>query len=230
MAKTNKPKKKRWYSYLADAYRVSKKTYPWTGWAVWGTLLGILALFIILAIITSSWFFYIFVGVVLATTLAMLVLLQLVKSASYKQIDGMPGAASAVLGNIKRGWNITEEPVRFNPRSQDMVFRAIGRPGIVLIGDGSPTQVNKLIDEERRAIKRVAPSAPVQVITVGNSEGQVKLSQLEKAMRRLPKKISNQEVAAVAQRLRAIPTNALPIPKGIDPMNARPNRKAMRGR
>ena len=65
---------------------------------------------------------------------------------------------------------------------------------------------------------------------VGNDEGQVKLERLEREMRRLKKQITAQEVAALSNRLDAIRTNNLPIPKGIDPLNARPNRRAMRGK
>ncbi|MGO1637077.1 MAG: DUF4191 family protein [Ancrocorticia populi] len=42
--------------------------------------------------------------------------------------------------------------------------------------------------------------------------------------------MTSQEVAALSYRLEALNKNALPIPKGIDPYNARPNRRAMRGK
>ena len=129
-----------------------------------------------------------------------------------------------------RGWNVKPEPVRFNARTQDMVYRALGRPGVVIVSEGPKGRVRSLIEEERKAIKRVAPSAPTHVIMVGNDEGQVKLERLEREMRRLKKQITAQEVAALSNRLDAIRTNNLPIPKGIDPLNARPNRRAMRGK
>lgn len=230
MAKKNKPKKKRWWSYLADAYKVAKRSYSWTPWALLGAFaVGIL--FGVIGILRARlWIIWAIFGLIMGVTLALLVLVQLVKRASYAQIDGMPGAVGAVLGNIKRGWVIEEEPVRFNVRTQDMLYRAIGRPGVVLISEGPAQRVNKLINDERRAIKRVAPSAPVEVVKVGNEEGQVPLIKLERHLRKLPKQISNQEVAAVSARMRAIPTNSLPIPKGIDPMNPRPDRRALRGR
>ncbi|MCI7304693.1 MULTISPECIES: DUF4191 domain-containing protein [Trueperella] len=230
MSKKNKPKKKRWWSYLADAYRVSKKTYPWTAWALLagfaiGLVLGLLG-----AIGTKLWWVWIPLAIFMGVVFALLVLTQLVRRASYAQIDGMPGASAAVLGQIKRGWVIEQEPVRFNARTQDMLFRAIGRPGIVLISEGPADRVDRLIQDERKAIKRVAPSVPVDVIKVGNGEGQVPISKLERRLKKLPKRISHQEVAAVTARMKAIQTNALPIPKGIDPFNARPDRRAMRGR
>ncbi len=228
--KAKKPKKKRWYSYLGDAYRISKKSYSWTPWAVWGSLVGGILLGLLVAFLTKSWIIWPIFGLLIGMTLSLFVLVQLVKRASYSQIDGMPGAAAAVLGQIKRGWVINQEPTRFNARTQDMLFRVIGRPGIVLVAEGHPGRAQKLIDEERRAIKRVAPSAPIEVIKVGNEEGQVPLLKLQKTLKKLPKKISNEEVAAVAARLDAIKQNNLPIPKGVDPFKARPDRRAMRGR
>ena len=169
-------------------------------------------------------------AVLFAFILPMITLTRMVRTASYKQIDGMPGAVSAVLDRIRRGWTVQAEPVRFNARSQDMVFRAIGRPGIVLITEGPTPRVERLVAEERRAIKRVAPNAPVHVINVGNDEGQTRLIDLNKAMRRLPRGITSQEVAALARRLEALSQKSLPIPKGIDPYKARPDRRAMRGK
>ena len=228
--KKNKPKKKRWYSYLGDAYRVSKQTYPWAPWALLGGMLAGVLIGVIGGIATGQWIIWVLIGIMLGVTLALLVLVQMVKRASFAQIDGMPGAVGAVLANIKRGWVIEQEPVRFNVRSQDMIYRAIGRPGIVLIAEGPSERVNRLIADERKAIKRVAPSAPVQVVKAGNGEDQITLMKLEKHIKRLPKVMSHDEVAAVSARMKAIPTNTLPIPKGIDPLNARPDRRAMRGR
>lgn len=228
--KAHKPKKKRWYSYLREAYQVSKKTYSWTPWAIWGSLLGMILIGVILAALTKNWILWIIFGVLFGVTLSMLVLVQLVKRASYAQIDGMPGATAAVIGQIKRGWTISQEPVRFNARTQDMIFRIVGRPGIVLLADGHPGRVQKLIDEERRSLKRIAPSVPIEVIKVGNGEGQVPLIKLQNKLARLSKKLSNQEVAAVATRLQSVNQNTVPIPKGVDPFKARPDRRAMRGK
>ena len=155
--------------------------------------------------------------------------MRLVRRASYGQIDGMPGAVSAVLDNIGRGWNVTTEPVRFNARTQDLLFRAVGRAGIVLITEGPTQRVRNLVAEEKRALKRVAPNTPIHVINVGNDDDQTKLMALEKEMRKFPKAITNQEVAALSNRLDALNSKALPIPKGIDPAKARANRRALRG-
>ena len=214
------PKKQRWYKVLGEAYRVAKRTYPWARWALLGAAAAGAAIGVVPAIATGRWITWGIFAVLFAFILPMITLTRMVRTASYKQIDGMPGAVSAVLDRIRRGWTVQAEPVRFNARSQDMVFRAIGRPGIVLITEGPTPRVERLVAED----------APVHVINVGNDEGQTRLIDLNKAMRRLPRGITSQEVAALARRLEALSQKSLPIPKGIDPYKARPDRRAMRGK
>ncbi|USR80092.1 DUF4191 domain-containing protein [Arcanobacterium pinnipediorum] len=229
-AKVKKAKKKRWYSYLHEAYGISKETYSWTPFAVFGPLLGGIALGVVIAMLTGRWILWPILFTLLAVTLSLYILVELVKRASYAKIEGIPGAAAAVLGQIKRGWIILQEPVRFNARTQDMVFRAIGRPGVVLITDGDQARSAKLANEERHSLRRIIPNVPVHIISAGNGSDQVPLRKLQRAMRKLPKQITNQEVQAVFNRLDAVKTNPIGIPKGIDPYKARPDRRGMRGR
>ncbi|MCI7551654.1 MAG: DUF4191 domain-containing protein [Actinomycetaceae bacterium] len=228
-AKNTKPKKRRWYKTFFDAYKVAQRTYPWIGWAMLALFVGTIAIGVVVSILTTNWVMWLIFFIMLALLGPLILLTQLVKNASYQQIDGMPGASGAVLNQLKRGWVVAQEPVRFNARSQEMVFRVIGRPGVVLIGEGSRAQVNKMFNDERKAIKRIVPSAPVQTVHVGHEEGQVPLKKLQRTIAKLPKKISNAEVAALTARFDRVNTNSLPIPKGIDPNNIRANRRAMRG-
>jgi len=46
----------------------------------------------------------------------------------------------------------------------------------------------------------------------------------------LKKTLTTAEVGQVAKRLQALGSTKMPIPKGVDPMKARPDRKGMRGR
>ena len=111
-----------------------------------------------------------------------------------------------------------------------MVFRMVGRPGIVLISEGPATRVGRLLKDEERRVTRVVPNVPVHLLQTGRDEGQIPLTKLQSKVRRLPRKLTPAEVLTVSNRLRSLSTNKLPIPKGIDPLRARPNRKAARGR
>lgn len=129
---------------------------------------------------------------------------------------------------LRRGWILKEEPVAVNPRSKDLVFMGIGRAGVVLVTEGPTARVRSLVDAERRRMGRVLPNVPIHVIHSGNDEGQTKLAEVGKAMKKLPKSITKLEISAVDKRLSTLGSAKLPIPKGIDPNRARPNRKQMR--
>ena len=72
-------------------------------------------------------------------------------------------------------------------------------------------------------------NVPIHVIKSGNGEGQVPLNKLTKQLRGLDNKLTKQEVQVVHRRMNTL-QNRLPIPKGVDPTRARPDRKSMRGR
>ena len=79
-------------------------------------------------------------------------------------------------------------------------------------------------------MQRFLPNVPIQVVATGHGEGQVELHDLAKTMRRMKKTLTKQEVQAVDKRLASLGASRMPIPKGVDPYRARPDRKAMRGR
>jgi hypothetical protein len=112
----------------------------------------------------------------------------------------------------------------------DMVFRAVGRPGVVLIGDGRTGRLKAMMKKERQKIARFAPGVPVTELTVGREDGEVPLPKLVKKMRRLKPVLTKAALAEVNRRMQTIGGLKLPVPKGIDPMRARPDRRALRGR
>ena len=58
---------------------------------------------------------------------------------------GQPGAVGAVLKNgLRRSWTGSERPINISPRTQDAVYRAVGRGGIVLIGEGPRSRTQRL--------------------------------------------------------------------------------------
>lgn len=228
--KAPREKKRRWYHNLLDAYRITHRTYSWIGWLLAGVAVVAIALGVLMAaLLHGGWVIWTITGIMLALLLDMTILSLLVRRAMYTQIEGTVGSVYAVLGQIKRGWIVSEQPVAVT-REQDLVWRLVGRPGVVLISEGAPSHVHDLLGQERRKVTRVAQNVPVHLIQVGNAEGQVPLAQLERSLRRLKKVLTREEVPAVAQRLNALRSTGAPIPKGIDPMRARPNRRALRGR
>ena len=101
-----------------------------------------------------------------------------------------------------------------------MVHRSVGRPGIVLVGEGGPG-VRSLLTEERKKTERFAPGVPITEIILGDDEGQVKLRKLQKHLRKMPKKLAAAQMNQVRSRLKAVGGLAMPIPKGPMPKNVK---------
>ena len=113
-------------------------------------------------------------------------------------------------------------PVAVSPRTQDAVYRAVGKPGVVLIGEGPRSRTKRMLDDEQRNVKRIVPNVPVHIIHVGPDADSVPLEKLPKSITRIKKAISKAEVYAVSNRLNSLSkSGSLPIPKGIDPTKAR---------
>lgn len=228
--KTPAAPKRHWWQNLADAYKICKRTYPWITWAMLALALVPLAAFIAIGIATGHWVMYTIIGIMLGMLLPTFLLTIFTRKAAYSQIEGMPGGTAAVIDQLGRGWNYSTEPVRYS-RNQDFVWRVIGRPGVVIIAEGPKSRVSKLVNQERLSVQRSAgKEVPIRVFYVGDGEnGTVKLPELEKQLKKLPKSITNEEVAALTSRLDRMRGTNLPIPKGIDPNKVRPSRRAMRG-
>lgn len=223
-----------YFQNLKDSYTISRRTYPWIGWALIGVLVVLVVLSVLLAAAThqAAWY-WVLMGVLLAGMLDMILLSWTVRRASYTQIEGMPGAAKAVLDQQGRGWFVEPEPAAVNPKTQDVVWRLVGRPGIVLVAEGPTGRTQRLVQDESKKIKRILSTVPLHVVNVGTGEGQTRLIDLNKTLRQLPTKptkLTDAEIAQVSKRLSSLGAKALPIPKGVDPMRARPDRRAMRGR
>jgi hypothetical protein len=137
--------------------------------------------------------------------------------AAFGQMEGQPGAAAAVLDNVGRGWTVT--PAVAMNRSQDLVHRAVGRAGIVLVGEGNPNRVKALLAAEKKRMARVVYDAPVTDIVVGTREGEVPLKKIRATLLKLPRVLPGPKVTEVNDRLRALGDlmSNMPIPKGPVP-------------
>jgi hypothetical protein len=224
------PKKTRWYKQLWAAYQMAREFDRSVTWWLIGSFVGVLALGAVLGVLTHNVLYFTLLAIPFAALAAMYLLARRAETAAYARIEGQPGAALAALGTIRRGWTFAEQPVAIDPRTTDMVFRGIGRPGIVLVGEGPLHRVGRLLEAERKRTARVLPSVPITLLQVGNDEGQVALRKLPRTVQKLKPKLTKAEVGEVGKRLTALGTAKLPIPKGVDPLKARPDRRGLRGR
>jgi hypothetical protein len=228
--KAKKPKKQRWYHQVWAAYKMTREQDPSVTWVLLGIFVGVLLVGVAIGLATDHPIYAAFVSLPIALLATMFMLTRRAERAAYTRIKGQPGAARAALGTVRGGWTFEAEPVAINPRTQDFVFRGVGRPGIVLVSEGPAHRVARLLEDERRKTARVLPNVPFHLIQMGDEEGQVELTKLGRKVSKLKPKLTKPEVAEVAKRLKALGGQRLPVPKGIDPFKARPDRKGMRGR
>jgi len=228
--KPAKVRKTRWYHQVWQAYQMTRQHDPAVTWIVLAVFVGVLALGLVIGLLVHQWVYVLLLSIPFAVLGAMFVLARRAETAAYTQIEGQPGAARAALGTIRRGWTFPDEPVAVDPRTQDLVFRGVGRAGIVLVGEGPAPRIGRLLEAERKRTARVVSGAPITLIQVGDGEGQVSLRKLPRAVQKLRPQLTKAEVAEVSKRLTALGGVRLPVPKGIDPMRARPDRKGIRGR
>ena len=140
------------------------------------------------------------------------------QAAQFSAIEGQPGAAAAVLQNMRGNWTVT--PGIAGNRNMDIVHRAVGRPGVILIGEGSPNRLASLLAAEKKRVARVAYEVPIYEFVIGDGEGQVPISKLQRKIMRLPRQLKPPAVSDVNHRLKALqPT--LQAPKGPIPRNVR---------
>jgi len=124
--------------------------------------------------------------------------------------------------SLRRAWQASEMPITVSPKTQDAVYRAVGKPGVVIIGEGPASRTRRMMEDERRNVSRIVPNVPVHFLHVGPDADSVKLENLARTLNKLKKSLTKAEVFAVNNRLTSLSkSNPLPIPKGIDPLKAR---------
>ncbi|MCT9930057.1 DUF4191 domain-containing protein [Planotetraspora sp. A-T 1434] len=184
---------------------------------VYGSALGTLAVFVVVGVI-FGWSWIVF-GVFAALLVGMLVFSRLAQRAQYSMLDGQPGATYAILQGLRGTWHVEDKPVAVN-RDQDLVFRIVGYPGVILISEGPSSRVQRMLVAEKKRVQRVAVDVPVYDIQCGDGEGQIPLAKLQRHLMKLPRNLKKPAVSEVNNRMRAL-TPAVPLPKGPLPRGAR---------
>ena len=157
-------------------------------------------------------------GLLFGLTVAMILFGRYAQSAQYKTVEGQPGAAAAIMQSMRGGWTVT--PAVSANRSMDVVHRAVGKPGVVLVGEGSPNRLPSLLAAEKKRVSRVAFDVPIYDLQVGDEEGQIPIRKLQRKLMRLPRNLKGPAVADLSYRLKALP-QSLQAPKGPMPRTGR---------
>ena len=196
------------------AFTMTRKADPKMLPLVLGVLVLTIAVFVLLGILVNQLIVLGILGFLFALLAAAAMFGRRVQRTAFGQVEGQLGAAAAVLSNLRGNWRVT--PAVGFTKEQDLVHRVIGRPGIVLVAEGSPNRTRNLIGAEKRKLSRVIGETPVYDVTVGDGAGQVPLKGLEKHFLRLPRNIKPAQVNELDRRLKAL-GNVMPVPKGPMP-------------
>jgi hypothetical protein len=187
-----------------------------------------LAVAIVLSVLGFGWS-WLGIGV-LAALLAVMIILNLRSNkAMMAEMAGQPGAAASLIENMRGDWRVT--PAVQYTGQFDMVHLVVGRPGVILIGEGNPQKVRQLLGQEKRRLAKVIGSADMRDFIVGDEEGLVPLKNLRNTLMKLPRTVSGKDVNALDKRLKALSSQPR-MPKGQIPKNMRPPKgafRAMRG-
>ncbi|AJF64827.1 MULTISPECIES: DUF4191 domain-containing protein [Streptomyces] len=206
---------------IALTYQMTRKADPKVGLVVAGVGIVVLGVLLGIGFLIGHPVYLGILGFVLALLAAAIVFGRRAERAAFGQMEGQPGAAAAVLQNVGRGWTTT--PAVAMNRNQDVVHRAVGRAGIVLVAEGNPNRVKTLLAAEKKRMNRVVVDVPVHDIIVGDGEGQVPLKKIRTTMLKMPRVLTGPQVTAANDRLRAMGDlmSNMPLPKGPMPKGMR---------
>ena len=226
------------FAQIRQIYRRPARVDPAITWWMLGVASSIIAVFAAFGVLIGHWLYFTIISIPFA------VLAADDRHGAAGRARGVPadrGPARRLgcrtVGALRRGWYYDKEPVAAEATrpgdftSAALVFRAIGRPGVDPGHRGTARRGRpRLVDSERKRVNRVAPNVPVHVLRTGNGEDEVPVRKLAKKISRMRPELTKPEVDAVNKRLKALGGVKMPVPKGMDPTKARPDRRAMRGR
>jgi hypothetical protein len=214
MARQETPENPGRLKQIVQTYQMTRRTDRWVGLIVGGVGIVVFGVLLGVGFAIGHPVYGGILGFLLGFLGMAIVFGRRAERAAFGQLEGQPGAAAAVLENVGRGWTVTPA-VNMN-RQQDLVHRAVGKAGIVLVGEGNPNRLKALLATEKKKMARIVYDVPVHEIIVGDGEGQVPLKKIRGTMMRLPRVLPGPRVTEVTDRLRALGDlmKNMPVPKG----------------
>lgn len=206
---------------MRQAFTLTRQNDPkFLPYLVIFAVLAAAVLYVVVLLVTGSPFLAIPFAVVGFLIVGMLVFSRRAQTSMYSQAEGQPGAAGWLLQNqLKGDWRVSQAVA--GTTQLDAVHRLVGRPGIVLVGEGAPHRVRGLIAQEKKKVARIAGDTPIYDLIVGTGEGDIRLAKLNRYLLKLPSNLNKGEITAVEKRLAALGGTRAPMPQGPMPQGAR---------
>ena len=200
---------------IKQAYSLTRKNDSKLPWIMLIAFVVGFAIVELIGILLDSPFLFLPLALVVGGLAALVVFGRRAQGSAYRQVEGQPGAAAWVLEGMRGDWRVTSG-VAGTPQ-MDAVHRVLGRPGIILVGEGSPGRVRGLIAQEKKKVARVVGDAPIYDIVVGDDEGQIPLRKLSQHVMKLPRNLTPAELNALGKRMSALGGARMPVPGGPMP-------------
>lgn len=215
---------------IFEAFTMQRREDKWLlPWMIGVFLVATGVVFLVGLLLHQQWLL-LPVGVILGVLLAVVVFGRRVQRNVYGKADGQPGAAAWALDNLRGRWNVSQAVA--GTTQLDAVHRVIGRPGVILVGEGAQHRVRGLLAQEKKRVARMVGTTPIYDVIVGNEEGQIPLRRLQQHLMKLPRNISPAQIGALENRLAALANRQVGLPKGPMPQGAKMRnvQRAMRRR
>ena len=197
---------------MKQAYSLTRKNDPKLPWVMLIAFVVVAGVVELVGILLSSPFLFLPVAILFGLLAALIVFGRRAQGSAYRQVEGQPGAAAWVLEGMRGDWQVSSGVA--GTTQLDAVHRVLGRPGVILVGEGTPSRVRPLLAQEKKRIARIAGDAPIYDVLVGDEEGQVPLRKLSAHVMKLPRNLSGGELNALRKRLSALGGSRMPVPGG----------------
>jgi len=181
-----------------------RKTDPRALPIIIGSGVAVLVVLLVVGLLTGQAALLIPLGVLLGIMTSLLLFTRYARETRFKTLAGQPGAAGEILRTLRGNWTFTPG-VAFN-RDMDLVHRIVGRPGVILVGEGSPNRLAILISSEKKKMARIAYGVPITELQVGTEKGQIAIRKLERTVMKLPRNLKPAAVTDLNNRLKALPS------------------------
>jgi hypothetical protein len=178
----------------------------------------------VLAVIAWGWI-YLPIGIMVTLLAAVIVLNLRSNAAMMNAAEGQPGAAASLIENMRGDWRV--RPAASSTTQFDMVHIVIGRPGVILLGEGNAQRVRGLLGQEKKRLSKVIGNAPLYDYVIGTEEGQLPVKKVRSTLMRMPRNLTGKDVNSLDKRLGALMARPQ-MPKGAIPKNMRPSKGAFR--
>lgn len=183
-----------------------------------GSGVAVIVVFVLVGIFTGLLGPLLPLGILIGAATTMVLFGRYAQAAQYAAIAGQPGAAAAIVQSMRGNWTVT--PAVAGNRNMDIVHRVVGRPGVILLGEGAPNGLGSLFSAEKKRISRIAHGVPIIDLQVGDAAGQIPIKALRSKLMRMPRELKPGAVTDLNNRLKSMPSS-LQAPRGPMPRSGR---------